>query len=117
MAINYNLAKVFALADGDTDFVLKIARIFVAEIPKDLKELELAIKEKDHANAFLFAHKIKPSLELFGMLIAHDDIILIESWCHLKGKRKEIAATFESIKLQINKAIKEIKKDYSIWYN
>ena len=58
MAINYNLAKVFALADGDTYFVLKIARIFVAEIPKDLKELEHAIREKDHAHAFLYAHKI-----------------------------------------------------------
>jgi hypothetical protein len=114
MAINYNLAKVFALADGDTDFVLKIARIFVEDVPKDLKELEKAIKQKRYEEAFLFAHKIKPSLELFGMLITHEDIILIESWAQLKGKRKEIAATFDSIKIQIGKAIKEIKKDYSI---
>jgi HPt (histidine-containing phosphotransfer) domain-containing protein len=114
MAINYNLSKVYALSDNDSDFVLEIVRIFVVEIPVDLKKMECGIKEKDYNQAFAFAHKIKPSLELLGMLIAHEEIIQVERWSEAKGKRKQIEATYESIKRQIEKAIKEIKKDFSL---
>ncbi len=114
MAINYNLSKVHSLSDNDTDFVLEIVRLFVTEIPKDFKQMELGIKEKDYKHAYAFAHKIKPSLDLLGMLIAYDEILQVEAWTKSKGKRKEIEATSDSIKKQLEKAIKEIKKDFEV---
>lgn len=114
MAINYNLSKVYALSDNDPEFVMQIIMLFVTEVPQDLKQMQLGIKQKDYKQAYAFAHKIKPTLDLFGMTIAYEEILQVEAWTKNEGKRKEIDATFESIKYQVNKAIKEIKKDYEI---
>ena|SRR6218665_191713 len=114
MAINYNLAKVYALSDNDPEFVTQIITLFVTEVPDDVKQIDLGIKEKDHKLAYSYAHKIKPSLDLLGMTVAHQEILEVEAWTKREGKRKEIEHTFESIQNQIDKAIKEIKKDFDI---
>jgi len=114
MAINYNLSKVYALSDNDPEFVMQIITLFVTELPQDLKQIELGIKAKDHKQAYSFAHKIKPTLDLLGMTMAYEEILQVEAWTKAEGKRKEIEATFESIQDQVDKAIKEINKDFEI---
>jgi hypothetical protein len=47
-------------------------------------------------------------------LMAYDEILQVEAWTIAKGKRREIEATCESIKKQLEKAIKEIKKDFEV---
>ena len=114
MAINYNLSKFYALSDNDEEFVLQIIDLFVTEVPQDLKQIEIGIKEKDHKQAYAYAHKIKPTLDLLGMTMAFEEILQVEAWTRAEGKKNEIEATFESIQDQIDKAIKEIKKDFDI---
>jgi HPt (histidine-containing phosphotransfer) domain-containing protein len=114
MAINYNLAKVYALSDNDPEFVMQIITLFVTEVPEDMKQIELGIKEKDHKLAYAYAHKIKPTLDLLGMSVAFEEILQVEAWTKREGKRKEINDTFESIQSQVDKAIKEIKKDFNL---
>ena len=114
MAINYNLAKVYALSDNDPEFVMQIITLFVTEVPEDLKQIDLGIKTKDHKLAYSYAHKIKPSLDLLGMTVAFEEILQVEAWTKAVGKRKEINDTFASIQSQIEKAVKEIKKDFEL---
>ena len=114
MAINYNLAKVYALSDNDSEFVMQIITLFVTEVPEDLKQIDLGIKTKDHKLAYSYAHKIKPSLDLLGMAVAFEEILQVEAWTKAEGKRKEINDTFASIQSQIEKAVKEIKKDFEL---
>lgn len=114
MAINYNLAKVYALSDNDPEFVMQIITLFVTEVPEDMKQIELGIKEKDHKLAYAYAHKIKPTLDLLGMSVAFEEILQVEAWTKREGKRKEINDTFASIQSQVDKAIKEIKKDFEV---
>ena len=75
MAINYNLSKVYALSDNDEEFVLQIIDLFVTEVPQDLKQIEIGIKEKDHKQAYAYAHKIKPTLDLLGMTIDRKSVV------------------------------------------
>ena len=114
MAINYNLAKVYALSDNDPEFVMQIITLFVTEVPEDLKLIDIGIKTKDYKQAYAYAHKIKPSLDLMGMTVAYQEILEVEAWTKAEGKRKEIVDTFESIQSQIDKAVKEIKKDFDL---
>lgn len=114
MALNYNLAKVYALSDNDPEFVNSILDLFVTEVPDDLELIKSGIKEKDYKKAYAFAHKIKPSLDLLGMNVAYEEILQVEAWTRAEGKRNEIKATFESIESQIVNAIKEIKKDFDM---
>ena len=114
MAINYNLAKVYALSDNDPEFVMQIITLFVTEVPEDMKQIDQGIEEKDHKLAYSYAHKIKPSLDLMGMTVAHQEILEVEAWTKREGKRREIKDTFESVKSQVEKAVKEIKKDFDL---
>lgn len=114
MAINYNLAKVYELSDNDPEFVMQIISLFVTEVPEDMKQIEQGIELKDHKLAYSYAHKIKPTLDLLGMNQAFQEILELEAWTKREGKRKEIDATYASIKDQVEKTVKEIKKEYEI---
>ena len=114
MALNYNLSKVYALSDDDPEFVMQIIDLFITEVPEDLKQIETGIDNKDHKYAYAYAHKIKPTLDLLGMSMAYEEILQVEAWTRAEGKKKEIEATFESIQSQVDKAIKEIKKDFEV---
>ncbi len=114
MALNYNLAKVHALSDNDDEFVKQIISLFVTEVPQDLLQIKLGIKTKDHKLAYSYAHKIKPTLDLLGMTRAFEEILEVEAWTKREGKRKEISDVFDSIEDQVEKAVKEISKDFNL---
>jgi HPt (histidine-containing phosphotransfer) domain-containing protein len=114
MALHYNLAKVYALSDNDPEFVLEIITLFVNEIPEDLKFIKKGIEEKDHHLAYSYAHKIKPTLDLLGMNVAYEENLLVMDWTKREGKRREIKEVFKSIEDQVDKAVKEIQKDFNI---
>jgi ABC-type Fe3+-citrate transport system substrate-binding protein len=77
-------------------------------------QIKLGIKTKDHKLAYAYAHKIKPTLDLLGMDQAFQEILQIEAWTKAEGKRKEIKDTFDSVESQIEKAVKEITKDFEL---
>jgi HPt (histidine-containing phosphotransfer) domain-containing protein len=114
MAIKYNLAKVYALSDNDPEFVNEILNLFVTEVPEDLMQMGEGIKSKDHKQAYAFAHKLKPTLDLLGLNVAFEEVLQIEAWTKNEGKKKEIIETYKSVKSQIKDAIKEIKKDFDL---
>jgi HPt (histidine-containing phosphotransfer) domain-containing protein len=114
MALHYNLAKVYALSDNDSEFVNQIVTLFVTEIPDDLIEIKEGIKKKDHKHAYAYAHKVKPSLDLLGLNIAFEEILQIEAWTKVEGEKKEIKETFKSVKNQVEEAVKELRKDFGL---
>ncbi len=114
MALNYNLSKVNAISENDNEFVMSIVELFITEIPSDLKKLHKGVKDKNHEQAYAYAHKIKPTLDLLGMNQAYEEILIIEDWTRRAGKRKEINDTYDSLESRIKKTVKEIKKDYKL---
>jgi HPt (histidine-containing phosphotransfer) domain-containing protein len=114
MALHYNLSKVYALSDNDSEFVNEILTLFVTEVPEDLLQIKEGIKKKDHKHAYAYAHKIKPTLDLLGLNVAFEEILQVEAWTKAEGKKKDIKDTFKSVKNQINEAVKEIKKDFDL---
>jgi HPt (histidine-containing phosphotransfer) domain-containing protein len=114
MALHYNLAKVYAISDNDSEFVLQIITLFVTEVPEDLLQIKEGIKKKDHKHAYAYAHKIKPTLDLLGLKVAFEEILQVEAWTKAEGEKKEIKETFKSIRNQVSDAIKELKKDFDL---
>lgn len=114
MALNYNLAKVYAISENDDAFVLQIVTLFISDIPQDLLQVKKGIKEKDFKLAYSYAHKIKPTLDLLGMSVGFEEVLMIEAWTKREGKKKEIKETYKSLESRIEKAVKEIKKDFNL---
>ena len=117
MAIHYNLAKVFEQTNSNSALVKKTVESFVNDLPIQCKNLILTIKNKQYELTYQVALKIKPAFELMGMTIAYDEIEEVEHWALKKGKRKQIEATMESLKLKIDKAVKEMNKDFKLTEN
>lgn len=114
MALHYNLSKVYALSDDNSEFVIQVVTLFVTEIPEDLLEIKEGIKKNDHKHAYFHAHKIKPSLDLLGLKTAFEEILQLEAWAIAEGEKKEIKETFKSVKNQVDEAVKELKKDFAL---
>ena len=55
MALNYNLAKVYAISENDSEFVNEILTLFVNDVPEDLVQIKEGIKKKDHKHAYAYA--------------------------------------------------------------
>jgi len=114
MALNYNLSKVYAISDNDTEFAKQIVTLFNEEVPAEVKNIRRGLKEKDHIKVYHAAHKIKPTLDLLGMDLAYEDVLAIETWSKAEGKKKEIKDVVKSLKNLVGLTVKELKKDYSL---
>ncbi len=114
MAIHYNLAKIYAIADDDNNFVLQILNCFIQEVPEDLLAIKEGIKNKDYTNTYSYAHKIKPTLDLLGMEFAFEEILQIENWAKKEDRKKEIKEIYKSLSKRIELAIVEIKKNFNV---
>jgi HPt (histidine-containing phosphotransfer) domain-containing protein len=114
MALNYNLSKVYAISDNDTEFAKQIVTLFNEEVPAEVKNIRKGLKEKDHNKVYHAAHKIKPTLDLLGMDLAYEDVLAIETWSKAEGKKKEIKDVVKSLKNLVGLTVKELKKDYSL---
>jgi ABC-type Fe3+-citrate transport system substrate-binding protein len=114
MALQYNLAKVYEISENDIEFALQIVTLFLEEVPAEIKSIKVAIEEKDYTRTYSSCHKIKPTLDLLGMDLAYEENIQIMTWAKAEGKRKEIDHTFDSVESKIEKAVREISKDFSL---
>jgi HPt (histidine-containing phosphotransfer) domain-containing protein len=114
MALNYNLSKVYAISDNDTEFAKQIVTLFNEEVPAEVKNIRRGLKEKDHNKVYHAAHKIKPTLDLLGMDLAYEDVLAIDTWSKAEGKKKEIKDVVKSLKNLVGLTVKELKKDYSL---
>lgn len=114
MALHYNLSKVYALSDNDVEFAKQIVTLFLEEVPPEMKNIRQGMKEKDHRKVYHAAHKIKPTLDLMGMDLAYEDVVIIEAWSRVEGKKKEIKEVVKSLKHHVGKTIKELIKDYNL---
>jgi len=114
MALNYNLTKVYAISDNDTEFAKQIVTLFNEEVPAEVKNIRHGLKEKDHNKVYHAAHKIKPTLDLLGMDLAYEDVLAIESWSKAEGKKKEIKDVVKNLKNLVGLTVKELKKDYNL---
>lgn len=114
MALQYNLSKVYEISENDIDFALQIVKLFLEEVPAEIKTIKLAIELKNYSKAYSACHKIKPTLDLLGMDMAYEENLQIMTWAKAEGKRKEIKEVYKSLKNRIDLAIKEIKKDFKL---
>ena len=74
-----DLAKLDELTAGNNDFRQELIDIFLAEVPKNMIKLEVALAANDFHAIYQIAHGVKPSLILFGIPNAAENVSLIET--------------------------------------
>ena len=111
MAQFYKLDKVKELAGGDDSFIIVLVQTFLDEIPADLKNMEDSVESGDAALAYQFAHKMKPSFQLFEIEVLNY-IKLLESWSQGAINKDEAGLALSTILEKANAAINEMQNDF-----
>ncbi len=113
MSKNYNLENVREMAGEDEDFVKVIVETFLEEIPSDVLLMGEAIVNENSAVAYQFAHKMKPNLQLFGMELM-EQILIIEAWSKSKENSVLAKVAGEKIAAKVGLAARELIKDFEL---
>ena len=106
----YDLQKLKELSDNDAGFIKDMVNMFITEIPKDLEHLAVAIIDYDRARVHEYAHKMKPSIDMFG-LDCLSDILIIEAWGK-SNDEMEIKEHFMRVNQELDMALIQLKRDF-----
>ncbi|MBE9491185.1 MAG: Hpt domain-containing protein [Bacteroidetes bacterium] len=113
MEQHYKLDKIRELADNDTEFIETLALTFLEEVPADARLLKIAVDCKDYLAAYQSAHKMKPTIDLFGLGVLND-LIEVQDWGKFEQKGIDIANKLDIVLKAIDAAIEEIKADFNV---
>ncbi len=73
-----NLDFLTNLADGNTDFVIKMLEIYLKQTPENLVELEHQLSQKNYSGLVSIAHKMRSSVPYVGLTEAEKLLEKIE---------------------------------------
>ena len=110
---NYNLDSVREMAGGDEDFVKVVVQTFLEEIPPDLEAMNQAIAEDNPSQAYQYAHKMKPNLQMFGLGLM-PQIKILEDWSKSGMDRTEVEEAAKIITSRYQLAETDLKKDFNL---
>lgn len=108
----FNLSGLQIISRGDKGFVEKMVKMFMAQTPPLVQEMEEKYLQKDYRAMGLIAHKIKPSFDNMGIVSLKEPIREIEK----KGREETYDETMphllERIKTTISLVIGTLQKDF-----
>ena len=81
----YDLGMLEQMANGNQDFIKNMVKTFLEQTPEAVEEITVHFGTKDWESLRGVAHKIKPSMEIMGIVELKEDIKLIE----LNAKNQE----------------------------
>lgn len=110
---SYNLDSVEEMAGGDQDFVKVVVQTFIEEIPPDLEAMNQAVTENNPGQAYQYAHKMKPNLQMFGLELM-PQIKIIEEWSKSGKDKKSVDEAAQKITLKVKSAEQELKEDFDL---
>ena len=113
MEKHYDLIKIRALADNDQDFINTLAMAFLEEVHEDARLLKIAVDSKDYLAAYRTAHKMKPTIDLFGLGVL-EDLIEVQDWGRLEQREIDIIPKLDIVLAAIEKAKVEITEDFNL---
>ena len=113
MELHYKLFRVRELADNDEDFIAALAEAFLEEVPEDARLLKIAVDSKDYLAAYRTAHKMKPTIDLFGLGVL-EDLIEVQDWGRLEQREINIIPKLDIVLAAIEKAKVEITEDFNL---
>lgn len=110
---NYNLASVEEMAGGDQDFLKVVVQTFIEEIPPDLEAMNQAVAANNPGQAYQYAHKMKPNLQMFGLELM-PQIKTIEDWSKSGKDKEEVIEAARVITEKVELAEKSLKADFGL---
>ncbi len=107
----YDLTGISEIVGGDPNEINELNKMFLAEAPKSLSELNEFAENENWQKVSAMAHKLKSSIRLWNIEEIIDDIVGIELKAKDNSTYSEIPAHLEKVNLILNKALSQLQKE------
>ncbi|MBC7849081.1 MAG: Hpt domain-containing protein [Chitinophagaceae bacterium] len=110
----YDLTMVETISGGDMGFITKMVQLFNDTMPKNLTDLQEALKAENWEMVGKHAHKMKSTIDSMGITALKDDIRAIEHGGKNKSNVESIPALVDNVANVLGQCISQLKKDFNL---
>lgn len=86
----YDLSQLHELSAGNPEFVEKMVHMFLALTPELIQRLKNGLNDKNFAEIKSAAHKMKPSIDMMGIVSLSQKIRILEQYAASESHTSEI---------------------------
>ena len=108
----FNLSALQIISRGDKGFIEKMLKMFMAQTPALVWEMEEKYQQKDYKAMGLIAHKIKPSIDNMGIASLKECIREIEKIGREHRDDETIPHLLQKIKTTISLVTDALQKEF-----
>jgi HPt (histidine-containing phosphotransfer) domain-containing protein len=105
----YDLIQLNELSGGNDDFVNKMVQMFIDLAPETLDNLNNGLAEGDLDRVGGAAHKIKPSLDMMGIVVLKEKIRTLEANAKNRVNVDQIPALVEDVSSTLKALIAQLR--------
>ena len=110
----YDTQNLLDTHQGDTQFVKHIAGLFIHHMPAMSAELRKAFSNKDWQNVYFYAHKMKASIDLFGIKELAETIRAVEQQGKTGIPSDNLSEEVENVERIVRQCVEQLKNEFEI---
>ncbi|MBO6515894.1 MAG: Hpt domain-containing protein [Bacteroidia bacterium] len=105
----YSLDQLEALASGDKAFVDKMVDMFIQMAPESVDRMVTALADNDLEDLGAAAHKVKPSIDMMGIVSLKQKIRDLEQWGKNRTNTELISPLLDEVINTLNDVVQQLK--------
>ncbi len=111
---NYKLDKLIEYIGNEEDVLKDMIGIFLNTTPDLIDEMNKGLQAESYDIIGKNAHKLKPTLDIFGIQSLHEIVRTIELLAAQQKNMHKISSLIEFMENTLNTVYLEIKEDYNM---
>lgn len=105
----YSLEQLEALAGGDKVFIDKMVEMFIQMTPESVDRMITALANDDLEDLGAAAHKIKPSIDMMGIVSLKQKIRDLEQWGKNRSNVNLISGLLDEVINTLNDVVHQLR--------
>ncbi|MBI1306928.1 MAG: hypothetical protein GC181_10020 [Bacteroidetes bacterium] len=105
----YSLEQLEAMSAGDEVFINKMVEMFIHMTPESVDRMVTALANGDYEDLGAAAHKIKPSIDMMGIVALRQKIRDLEQWGKNKTNVDQIPALLDDVINTLHQVIQQLR--------
>jgi len=108
----YDISKLQSI--GSEDFVKRMLKLFVAEVPSAAMNIKIAYDSTDFNTIKYLTHRIRPSIQNMGITHLQEDMVLIEQLAVNGQKDPDLKRRIDKMTNIIDQVGEQLRKKYKL---
>ena len=108
----YDISKLQSI--GSEDFVKRMLKLFVAEVPSAAMNIKIAYDSTDFNTIKYLTHRIRPSIQNMGITHLQEDMVLIEQLAVKGQKDPDLKRRIDKMTNIIDQVGEQLRKKYKL---